>query len=347
MTSLQDLLLAVLLGRGVLPPLGAFAIAGIAVYAVASHLTRYADDIAAATGLGRLLIGTLLLAAATSLPELIVDVNAALLDVPDIGVGDLFGSTLANMLLLALLDLSYRRVRVLDHVSPAQARSGVLAVVLTAMAGAAIAAGGWGRVGHVGTETILIVATYLLFMKVTYERAKAETLAETPASGATSNRVALRRGIVGFALAAIGLIAIAPVFVVAAEAVAIESGLGETLVGTLLVGFSTSLPEVGATIAAVRMGAFDLAVGNIFGSNAFNMCILFAMDLAYVRGPVLAHVSQDHLVSAQFAIVAVAIGVLGILTARAAAPGRLRIASLLIILTYAGAAWMLANATGA
>lgn len=342
MSSGGDLVLALLVGRGVLVPLGAFVLVGAAVFAIAWRLARHANAIADATGLGRLWIGTVLLAASTSIPELTTDVNAAVLDAVDIGVGDLMGSTLANMLLLALLDLGYARRRILDHVSPDHVLVGTLAVVLTAMAGAAIASGGWGRVGHVGVETLLIVAIYLLGMRAVYGSTQATRPRDQLELSETS-RTLLRRALAGFAIATVGLVITAPMLVLSAEAVAVESGLTETFVGTMLVGFTTSFPEIAATVAAVRLGALDLAVGNIFGSNAFNMCILLAMDVAYVRGPVLAHVSQDHVLSAQLAVLAVSLGMLGILARRGQRLGLVRIESVLIVLTYAGAAWLLAT----
>lgn len=342
MTVGGDLILDLLVGRGVLVPLGAFILVGVAVFAIASRLAGHANAIADATGLGRLWIGTVLLAASTSLPELTVDVNAALLDAADIGVGDLMGSTLANMLVLALLDLSRGRRPIFDQASPDHVLVGTLAVVLTAMAGAAIASGGWGRIGHVGTETLLIVAVYLLGMKAVYRHTQPIAAADRQAL-TDANRTLLRRGLVGLAIGAAGLMITAPLLVLSAEAVAVESGLSETFVGTLLVGFTTSFPEIAATAAAVRLGALDLAVGNIFGSNVFNMCVLLAMDLAYVRGPVLAHVSQQHLLSAQLAVLAIALGMLGLLARRGPRLGVVRIESVLIVLTYAGAAWLLAS----
>lgn len=137
-----DFLFGLLTGRGILLPLGAFLIGSIAVFAVASRLARHADAIADATGLGRLWIGALLLAASTSLPELVTDVNATLLGEIDIGVGDLMGSTLANMLILALLDIAYYRRRILRQVATEHVLVGTLAIGLTAAAGAAIATEG-------------------------------------------------------------------------------------------------------------------------------------------------------------------------------------------------------------
>ena len=182
---MHDQVVALLQGRGVVPPLVAFLFAGVLVFLVASRIARHADAIADATGLGRLWIGTLLLAASTSLPELTTEINAAVLGAVDIGVGDLMGSTLANMLLLALLDLVYRKQGVLDNASANHALVATLAIVLTAIAGAAIATGGWGRVGHVGIETVLISTVFLLGMRTVFVIANPTTPPEQLALGDT------------------------------------------------------------------------------------------------------------------------------------------------------------------
>jgi cation:H+ antiporter len=331
-------------GRGPLLPLAVFLLIGAGVYLAASRLARHADAIADATGIGRLWIGSLLLAASTSLPELVTDVNAALLHAVDIGVGDLFGSTLTNMLLLALLDLAYRRRRLLQEVSPQLALIGLLAIVLTAIAGSAIAAGGWGRIGSVGVETIVIVALYLVGMHAIYQNSMPTAPPQQLELG-ESGRTVLRRGATGFALALAGLLVLTPLLVLSAHVLAAESGLGDTFVGTLLVGATTSFPELAATVAAVRIGALDLAVGNILGSNAFNMCVLLAMDLAYVRGPVLQHVSPLHLISAQFAVLCIGLGVIGILARGTRRLAPFRLVALLIVLGYATTTWLLSAAS--
>ena len=340
---MSELILSGLTGHGLIVPLVACVLVGAAIFAIAFRLARFADAIADATGIGRIWIGTVLLAASTSLPELTTDVNSALLGSIDIGVGDLMGSTLANMLVLALLDLAYSRRRILDNVSPDHAHVGAIAIVLTATAGVAIAAGGLGHIGHVGVETLLIVALYLVGMRAVYGNSVSATAPPEQLELGESSRTLLWRGVRGFVLATVGLALTSPLLVLSASAVAIEGGVTEAFVGTLLVGVTTSFPEMAATISAVRIGALDLAVGNIFGSNAFNMCVLLAMDLAYRSGPVLAHASRDHLLSAQLAVLAIGLGVLAMLGRRSRRLGPVRIESVLVVLAYAGAAWLLAR----
>jgi cation:H+ antiporter len=346
---MQAFLFEALTGHGLWLPMAVFLLLGVAIFAVASRLAHAADAIADATGLGRAWIGAILLAGSTSLPEITIDVNAAVLGVPDIGVGDLMGSTLANMLILALLDLVYSRRRLLQTVAVNHAVVGLLAIVLTMIAGLAISVGGFGRVGFVGVETILIVGVYILGMRVFYQLTSVAQQGLIPDHPATAprqsegKRARLRPAIWAFALAAIALIIISPLLVISAEALSTESGMSETFIGTLLVGLTTSFPEIATTVAAVRLGAIDLAVGNIFGSNAFNMCVLLFMDLAYTDGPILAAVSGEHAMTAQLAALCVAFGVMAIMGRLEQRSAVARFEGLLIIGCYAGGVWLLAR----
>jgi cation:H+ antiporter len=338
----KETLLSLLTGNGIGPPLGTFLFLGAMVFLIASRLARDADLVADATGLGRLWIGSLLLAGSTSLPELVTDINAAILGVPDIGVGDLLGSTMANMLILAGVDLALPKRRILENVAVDHVLVGALALVLTTMTGIAIAAGGWGSIGHVGVETLVIGITYILGMRIVY-RSSAVGPPHDQLTLGENRQTLLRKGLAGFAVAALGMLVTAPLLVISAEAVAIEAGLTQTAVGTLLVGFTTSFPEMAATVAAVRMGALDLAVGNIFGSNAFNMFVLLPMDLAYLPGAVLTSVSGAQGIAAQFAVLALALGMLGILGRTGRLVALVRLESVGILAAYAGLAWLLAG----
>ncbi|MBI2162017.1 MAG: sodium:calcium antiporter [Candidatus Rokubacteria bacterium] len=336
---MKPLLLELLTGRGPLIPLLGLVAAGALVFVIASRLARDADTIAAQTGLGGLWIGSVLLAAGTSLPEMLTDVNAALLDVPDIGVGDLFGSTLANMLILAVLDLVFARRRILHAVATEHAILGLLGILLTVMAGIAILVGGWGRIGHVGIETIAIAVVYAGGMRLLYREVAAGPV---PEAGAERHRGARRwRALAGFVLGALGLAAATPLLVLSADAFARESGLTATFVGTLLVGLTTSFPEMSATVSAVRLGALDLAVGNVFGSNAFNMVVLLLMDLFYLRGPVLAIASRGHLLTVLVAVTCLVLGIMAILSRAQRRSGPVLLESALIVAAYLAGAWLL------
>jgi cation:H+ antiporter len=334
MNALAAMLLDLLTGKGAGVALAGFVVVGTVVFLAAARLAKHSDAIADATGLGRVWIGSLLLAASTSLPELVTDINAAVLGAVDIGVGDLFGSTLANMLVLAVLDLVYARRRILHQVAFDHTLVGTLAIVLTTVATAAVALRGLAPLGIVGLDTVLIVALYLFGMHAVYRSIGVLPSPPEQLELGDTRRGVLIAGVQGFALGALGILVAAPALVITADAVAIETGQTQTAVGTILVGAATSFPEIAATVAAVRMGAFDLAVGNIFGSNAFNMCVLFAMDLAYRGGPVLAAASPTHVLTGLFAVLTLALGVMGILARAQRRLGVVRVESLLIVAAY-------------
>jgi cation:H+ antiporter len=341
MRELEELALGALTAGGIGAPLAAFVALAVAVFVAAARLARHADAIADATGLGRVWIGTILLAASTSLPELVTDVNAALLGHIDIGVGDLFGSTLANMLMLSVVDIIYARRRILQGVALDQTLVGVLAITLTAIAALALTTGGFVALGPVGLDTLAIVGVYIFGMHAVYRSIAVIPTPPEQLSLGETRRSILWSGIRGFTLGALGLLLVAPGLVICAQALAIEAGQSQTAVGTVLVGFTTSFPEIAATVAAVRMGAIDLAVGNIFGSNAFNMCVLFAMDVAYTRGPVLAAAAETHIISAVAALLMLSLGLMAILARAQRRIDAVRVESLLIIAVYAGVLAML------
>jgi cation:H+ antiporter len=113
-----------------------------------------------------------------------------------------------------------------------------------------------------------------------------------------------------FASAAVTILITGPYLAKTSGQIADLSGLGRTFVGTTFVALSTSLPELVASLAALRIGAFDLCVGNIFGSNAFNMLLFWPLDLVY-PGSLLGDVSQIHLISAFFTVVATSVVLMG------------------------------------
>jgi len=338
---MKAFLQGLLTGHGPLIPFLALLSVSALIFLVASRLSRHADAIADETGLGGLWIGTVLLAASTSLPEVLTGLNAALLDAPDIGVGDIFGANMANMMILAVMDLVFARRRVLDQVDKGHAQFGLLGILLMVMAGIGIIAGGWGRIGHVGLETVMIAAVYLVGIRIFYHMAqmKPHLMGTTQAGG--PRRARLREAGMGFGLGTIGLLVLTPLLVLSAEAVSLETGISTTFVGTILVGLATTLPELSTTFSAIRLGAFDLAVGNLFGSVMFNMTVLLLMDVVYTRGPLLGFVARDHLLTILLGVTLLTLGIVAILFRGRRRVLPLRFENFLIVATYILGLWLL------
>jgi cation:H+ antiporter len=279
----------------------------------ATFLSKYADAIAELTGLGRLLIGSVLLAGATSLPELTVDISAVRLGAVDLAVGDLLGSSLMNLLILSLLDLSrHSRGRMFSKQAAAHALSGSVSAALTCMVALALftneSLGPYAILG-MSPAAFLIAAAYMLGVRLVYID---QRIAQRSSEGNEQFRshVSLKAAVAGFAASALAILLAGPFLAAAADQLAEVTGLGGTFVGTSLVAFSTSLPEMVSSLAALRLGAYDLAIGNIFGSNALNMVLIVPLDIVY-PGPILAAVSVRHAFTCMAAVLATLVAIMG------------------------------------
>lgn len=282
-----------------------------------SFLSRYADEIAEITGFGRMLIGSVLLASATSLPELSVDIACIRQGNPDLAVGDLLGSSLMNLLILAVLDLTHRsRGKIFSRAASGHALGGAACIALTAIVAVSLLVerqtGGRELTG-LGIGSMAVMLAYVLSIRMIFldQRIAARTSAEESVrSGEAGTAPSLVKPVVFFLLAAVVIVLAGPRLSAAADELAVLSGLEMTFVGTTLIALSTSLPELVTCWAAVRLGSIDLAIGNIFGSNAFNMLILAGLDFAQ-PGSLMSVVSPLHCITAIFAILATSVTVMG------------------------------------
>jgi cation:H+ antiporter len=286
-----------------------FLASGAVVVAAGIVLAKAGDAIAARTGLGRLWVGALLLAGATSLPELATDITAVRIGAPDLAAGDLFGSSMANILILAIVDLVPPRGRVLRGAAFEHVLAGALAIILNGLAAAFVLV----RIptalfGRVGVDAVFLFGLYVAGMRAVYVDGRVAAAVAVASEEQAGSRAGLRGALVRFGLAAAAILAAAPGFARAAQGIAEESGLGGTFVGTLLVGLATSLPELASSLAAIRIGAADLAIGNLLGSNGFNMAVFLVLDLAQ-PGPFFAVLDPAHAITGLFAVVLMALGV--------------------------------------
>lgn len=281
-----------------------------------SILTHCADAIAEITGWGRLLVGSVLLAGATSLPELTVDLSAIRMNMPDLAVGDLLGSSLMNLLILAVMDLTHRsRGKMLSRAAASHALGGTLGIALTALVGVGILTA--PRAPHlmlwnVHLSVWLIAVGYVLGVRVVFLNQRVAARATKDASGEeeAKPRRKLSYYVGGFAAAAAAIVIVGPRLAEAAGTIAELSGLGGSFVGTTFVALSTSLPELVASITAMRMGALDLVIGNVFGSNAVNMLLLLPLDMAY-PGALFAAVSPVHVISVLAVVTCSSVAIMG------------------------------------
>ena len=317
-----------------------FAAAAAAVAWAGVQVARAGDELAERAGLSRLFVGMLLVATATSLPEVAVDVSAALGDAPDLAVGDLFGSSMANMAILAVIDLMGRE-RVWPTVEIGHARVASVAIALTALATLGVLTPPGVAIGWIGIVTVVIAAAYVAAVawmrRSPVGRFGEGEVLPVPTGWAKPARGELRPVVLRFALATGVILVAGPVLARSGEEIADASGLGLTFVGTALIAVSTSLPELVASIAAVRIGAQDLAVGNLFGSNAFNMFALVIADAAYTPGPLLPAIDPSQAVAGIGAILLMALALAAIVHGAETRVRRLEPDAVLLLVAYAGA----------
>ena len=295
--------------------LGFIVCTALIVYS-GTKLSKYGDILAEKTGLGRTWVGVVMMASVTSLPELVTGISSVTFaGAPDIAVGDVLGSCVFNILILALLDAFYRIGPISAKAHQGNILSAGFGVLLIGLISIGLF---WGdRVipfGWIGPYTLSSAIIYFVAMKMvfSYEKRQITALIKEKAEELRYKEIPTKTAIVNYAVNAGVIIAAAVFLPEIGKGIAESTGLGQTFVGSIFIAVSTSLPEVVVSIAAVKMGAIDLAVGNLFGSNMFNIFILAIDDLFFVKGPILSFVSSDHIISALAAIVMTAIAIIGL-----------------------------------
>jgi len=279
-----------------------FAICAVLIGVAGTRLSRYGDMIADKTGMGATWIGLLLMATVTSLPELVTGVSAvSLADTPDIAVGNVLGACVINLSMLVVLDLLDRGESVYTRASQGHILSAGFGVILAGFVGANLlfAQHGWVQaIGFIGFYSPFIVLVYLVAMRTLfrYESRKRAEFVEEKVERYPD--ITLRQAYVGYALAASVVVGAGLWLPYIGGRIALAMQWQQSFVGSLFIALATTLPEITVTIAALRLGALDLAVSNLLGSNLFNLLIIAIDDVFYARGALLSHVSAVHAVSA-------------------------------------------------
>lgn len=277
-----------------------FAATALVIIVAGVRLARYGDVLGEKTGLGRSWIGLVLLAATTSLPELFTGFGAtALAPLPDIALGDVFGSCMFNLLILSFMD-AVQPEPLSTRAHQGHALSIGFGLLLIGVAGIGLIVDERiPAIGWVGLYSPVLIALYFVAMRVifTHERHRRLQEAREVAAELQYGQTTLRSAILQYSLAAVAVIAAALWLPRLGAELARQTGLGEAFVGSLFVAMTTSLPEVVVSLAAVRIGALDLGIGNVLGSNLFNLLILGLDDVFYRQGPLMADAAAGHSVS--------------------------------------------------
>ncbi len=314
-----------------------FILAAFAIVVAGSALAVFAEVIVRNTNLGALWFGAVAVALITSLPELVTDVSAVSNGNQDLALGDLFGSSMANMAILATITLVFTTRRLLQRAALENTLSAMLAIALTAIAVVFLSASSVPAIASVGLGTIAVAAVYIFGTFAIRERQN--DVVEMDSATPLFPGLTLRQAQAGFVLAAALIIVAGPQLARSAAVLADQTGLGETFFGTMALAMVTSLPELSVSVSAMRIGAQNLAIANLMGSNATNMALLLPIDIAYREGPILQQSDPHLVVAAGAAILLMSIGTMAIVLK--AERGRLPVdrAAVFMLVAYAIGLW--------
>ena len=271
---------------------GILVVAALVLLTAGVRLVRLADELADRTGLGEALFGAVMLGAVTSLPGLVTTVVGAASGEAGFAVSNGIGGIAAQTAFLAVADLTYRRAN-LEHAA-ASVPNLTQTMVLVALIGVVLAATSGPDITLLGVHpaTVLLVAMYLYGLRLTHNaeqrpmwrpRSTDATVVDAPQVPTEKTLRSLWAGFLllgavvggtGWAVGTAGL------------SIAEDTGLSGSLVGAAFTSIVTSLPELVTAIAAVRIGALTLAVGDIVGGNTFDVLFIAAADVAFRGGSI-------------------------------------------------------------
>lgn len=321
-----------------------FVVAVLIVTVFGVMMTRVAARLAERTGLGEAIMGALFVGGSTSLPEIATSLTASLSGHADLAISNAIGSVAGQTAFLALADMAHRKAN-LEHAAASAENLMLAAFVLMMLSipllGIALPQ---AAIGGVHPVSLLMVAAYVQGMRMVSQTHKLpmwlprrthETRREVT-DGQTREKGGVPVLWLRF-LAAAAMMALAG-WLLARTAIPIvrHTGLSETVVGGLLTGIAGSLPELITALAAVRMGALTLAVGDILGGNAFDALIVAFTDWSYPGGSVFAAASRDQVFLLALALLLTAILLMGMLYREKHGIANIGLESFLVLIFYVG-----------
>jgi len=293
-----------------------FFLSSLAVIIAGARLSRYGDIIALKTKLGRALVGSILIAGATSLPELVTVLSSTIIGALDIAAGNIFGSILFNLALLALMDLVQGSGPLMLEVHFKHIINAQLGILLSGLAVLFIIINHFNYLSFsfwgVGMGGIVIIAVYFIGTRLNFRYEKFKASIDDKKKQIVNINISLQKVLIRFFAAAFVIIISGSVLSYSADLIAEQTGLRQSFMGTILVAAATSLPEMVTVLSAVKIGAYNMAAGNVFGSNIFNILILGLADIVYRPGSFLGAISLTNALTALLGIVLSTIAVLGL-----------------------------------
>lgn len=243
-------------------------LAGLTVF-LSFRLSYYADLLNKTTNISGVFIGGILLAGITSLPELVTCLSSIFLNNPYLAIGDILGSNFFNIAMMCFFDILFIKTMFYNYTKNRYYLIYVL-LILNYLIMYLFMGGTFNlEIFNIGLPSFIIIITYIFYLKNAKEE---ETKKEVKT---TKEHVLLKFFLVGLFMVIVSILLTLVVNLIAGK----NPNVASSFIGAILLGITTSMPEVTTFIALVKMKSFDLALSDIIGSNLFNLLILAVGDI--------------------------------------------------------------------
>lgn len=243
-------------------------LAGLTVF-LSFRLSYYADFLNKTTNISGVFIGGILLAGITSLPELVTCLSSIFLNNPYLAIGDILGSNFFNIAMMCFFDILFIKTMFYNYTKNRYYLIYVL-LILNYLIMYLFMGGTFNlEIFNIGLPSFIIIITYIFYLKnAKEEETKKEVIT-------TKEHVLLKFFLVGLFMVIVSILLTLVVNLIAGK----NPNVASSFIGAILLGITTSMPEVITFIALVKMKSFDLALSDIIGSNLFNLLILAVGDI--------------------------------------------------------------------
>jgi cation:H+ antiporter len=273
---------------------GKFLALLVLVLIFGNRAAKSADIIAEKKGLAKAFMGVVFISMITSFPELFTGISAgAIVKAPDIAVGQIMGSCVFNLLIIGVIEIFFRKKNIYQLTGKSNIQPLGFSIIIITLVTLLLSIQFKWNIFHVGMSTLIIFVLYMLFMYVIFKERKAENQEEEKYKDKN-----LTKEMVSFGISALVIIGVGMYLPIVGKELATIMNWTDSFVGVIFLALVTSFPEFVVSFSTARMGAFDMLIGNITGSNLFNIAILFIIDISYTKGNVLLDLeAQPEIIS--------------------------------------------------
>lgn len=243
-------------------------LAGLTVF-LSFKLSYYADLLNKTTNISGVFIGGILLAGITSLPEFVTCLSSIFLNNPYLAIGDILGSNFFNIAMMCLFDILFIKTMFYNYTKNKYYIIYLLLIINYFIMYLFMGGTFNLEIFNIGLPSFIIIITYIFYLKnAKEEETKKEVIT-------TKEHVLLKFFLVGLFMVIVSILLTLVVNLIAGK----NPNVASSFIGAILLGITTSMPEVITFIALIKMKSFDLALSDIIGSNLFNLLILAIGDI--------------------------------------------------------------------